>query len=78
MEGNGSTPHKMYRKQIQQVIKLKFLMPYYIIELTYDCNKGRRCKTKGHGHFQFDKLYIVSCVRTLDCQYIKDILSIYS
>jgi hypothetical protein len=59
MDGNNSPPHKKSRKQIQQVIKLRFLILYNVIELTYDYNKGRGCKTKGHGHRQFDKLYIV-------------------
>jgi hypothetical protein len=27
--------------------------------LTYDCNKKKGIKLKGHGHCQFDKLYIV-------------------
>jgi hypothetical protein len=67
MDGNNSPPHKKFRKQILQVIKLKFLTLYNIIELTYDCNKERGCKTKGHGHHQFDKLYIVPCLKTLDC-----------
>jgi hypothetical protein len=61
MEGNNSLPHKKSRKQIRQVIKLKFIKLYNVIELTYDYNKGRGCKTKGHGHIQFDKLYIVAC-----------------
>jgi hypothetical protein len=60
-------------KQIQQVIKLKFLTLYNVIELTYDCNIGRGCKTKGHGHHQFDKLHIVSCEKTLNCQYFKEL-----
>jgi hypothetical protein len=50
MEGNNSPPHKKSRKQIQ----LKLLKLYNIIELTYDCNKGKGCKTKGHGHRRFD------------------------
>jgi hypothetical protein len=39
-------------------MKLKFLV-YNVIELTYDCNKKGETKPKGHGHRQFDKLYIV-------------------
>jgi hypothetical protein len=27
--------------------------------LTYDCNKERGWKIKGHGHRQFDKLYVI-------------------
>jgi hypothetical protein len=40
MDGNNSQPYKKSRIQIQQVLKLKFLMLYNVIELTYDCNKG--------------------------------------
>jgi hypothetical protein len=46
MEGRNSPPHKKSRKQIQQVIKLKFLMLYNDIELTYDCKKGGGIKLK--------------------------------
>jgi hypothetical protein len=58
MEGNNSLPHKKSRKQIQQVIKLIFLTLYNVIELTYDCNRGRGCKTNGHSHHRFDALGI--------------------
>jgi hypothetical protein len=67
MDNINSPPHKKSRKQIQQVIKLKFFTLFNVIELTYDCNKGRVYKTKGHSHHQFNKLYILPCVKTLDC-----------
>jgi hypothetical protein len=73
MEGNNSPPHKKSRKQIQQVIKLKFLMLYNIIKLINDSNKGRGCKTKGYGHCRFDKVYILPSEKTLDCQYFKEL-----
>jgi hypothetical protein len=72
MEGNGSPSNKKSKKQIQHVIKLKFLTLYNIIELTYDCNKGRGCRTKGHTQQQYNKLYVIPCVKTLSCQYFKD------
>jgi hypothetical protein len=46
---------------------------YNIIELTYDFNKGIRYKTKGHDYCQFDKLYIMPCKKSLDCQYFQKI-----
>ena len=71
MDGKNSPPHKKSRKQIQRVIKLKFFTLFNVIELTYDCNKGSGCKTKGHAHCQFDKLYNVPCEKSLNCQYFK-------
>jgi hypothetical protein len=41
VEGNNPLPHIKSRKQIQQVIKLKFLTLYNVIELTYDCSNWR-------------------------------------
>ena len=30
------------------------------------------CKTKGHIHWQFNKLDVIPCVKTLNCQYFKN------
>jgi hypothetical protein len=73
MEGSNSPPNKKSKRQIQQVIKLKFLTLYNVLELTYDSNNGRGCRTKGHTQRQFNKLYVVPCVKTMSCQYFKDI-----
>jgi hypothetical protein len=73
VESNNSSLHKKSKKQIQQVVKLKFLSLYYVIELTYDCNKMKGCKTKSHVHRQFDKLNIVPCKKNLECQYFKEL-----
>jgi hypothetical protein len=48
MEGNNSPANKKSKRQIPQVIKLKFLILFNLIEFTYDSNKDRKCKTKGH------------------------------
>jgi hypothetical protein len=68
MDDNNSPLEKKCRRQIQQVIKSKYLNLYNVIELTYDCNKGRGCKTNGHTRRQFNKLYIIPCVKTLNFQ----------
>jgi hypothetical protein len=71
MEGNNSLPHKKSRRQIQQVTKLEFFILYNVIELMYDSNKGRGCKSRGHNQWQFNKLYIIPCMKTLNCEYFK-------
>jgi hypothetical protein len=79
MESNNSPPHQKFRKQIQQVMKLKILVLCNVVELTYDCNKGRGCKTKGHGHCQFDKFLNIlnfSYEKTLNFQYFNKLFSI--
>jgi hypothetical protein len=73
MEDTNSPPNKKSKRQVQQVIKLKFLALYNVLELTYDCNKGRGCKSRGHTQRQFNKLYVIPCVKTLNCLYFKDI-----
>ena len=35
--------------------------------------KGGGCKTKSHTQQQFNKLYVIPYVETLNCQYFKDI-----
>jgi hypothetical protein len=77
MDGKNSPPNKKSKRQIQEFLKLKFLLIYNVIELTYACKRGRGCKTNVHTQQQFDKLYVIPCVKTLNCQYFKDILSIY-
>ena len=59
------------------MIKLKSLASCNVIELTYDHNKEKgRCKTKGHVQQQFNKLYVIPYVKTLNCQYFEDIFII--
>jgi hypothetical protein len=60
------------RDRFHRSKNLKFLILFNLIEFTYDSNKGRRCKTKGHTQRQFNKLYVIPCVKTLSCQYFKD------
>ena len=73
MDDNNSPPNMKSKRQVQHFIKLKFLILYNGIELTYDSNKGRGYKTKGHTQRQFSKPYIILCVKTLNCQYFKDL-----
>jgi hypothetical protein len=73
MEDTNSPPYMKSKRQVQQVIKLKFLALYNVLQLTYDCNKGWGCKSRGHSQRQFNKLYVIPCVKTLNCQYFKDI-----
>ena len=64
---NDSPSTKKSKKQVQKVIKLKFLTFDNVIGLTYDCNKKRVCKTKCHIQRQFNKLYVIPFVKTLNC-----------
>jgi hypothetical protein len=54
---------------------VKFLVLYNVIELTYDDDRGKVCKTEDHGWRQFDKLYILSYAKTLDYSYFNKIFS---
>jgi hypothetical protein len=47
MKGNNLTNQKMFRKKIQQVLQVKCLMLYNVIELTYNDDKDSRYRTKG-------------------------------
>ena len=48
MDDNISPPSKKSKRQVEQVVKLQFIESYNVIELTYNCKKGRDCKTIGH------------------------------
>jgi hypothetical protein len=58
--------HKKTRKQIQQVVRAKFVKASNAIELIYDNGRGCGCKGKHHLFQHFPKLYIVLCKKTLD------------
>jgi hypothetical protein len=63
--------HKKVRKQIQQVVRAKFVTASNAIELIYENGGGRGCKRKHHLSQHFPKLYIMPCKKILDFAYFK-------
>ena len=78
MDDNNSPPSKKSKRQVQQVVKLQLIESYNVIELTYDCKKGRSCKTIGHTQRQFNKLYVIPCIKTFDSPCFKDLFNTIS
>jgi len=59
------------KKQRQQITKVQYLTSMNVIDITIDESLGVGCKSEGHVNVQFQKLYVLLCLKTLKCDYFK-------
>ena len=64
MASSSVQQHKNARKQIQQVVRAKFVKASNAIKLIYDNGGGCGCKRKHHLFQHFPKLYIAPYKKT--------------
>ena len=69
MPSSSTQQYKKAQKQIQQILKAKFLKAFNVIELMYKNDGSRGCKRKDHELKFFHKLFILPCTRTSNCEY---------